>query len=165
METVYIETTIVSYLVADPSRDLAAAAKQQTTRDWWRLQRLQFSCVTSEEAMKEARRGDPNMAARRIDALRDLRRLNPTPLASDLADLIVQSGILPPRAVADAVHLALATAHDVDYLLTWNCRHLANAQILRRVARLVESRVKRLPMVCTPDELMGDFANPGEPLP
>jgi hypothetical protein len=105
------------------------------------------------------------MAALRIEALRDLPRLDPTPLAGKMPLRRINSVKSAARAVADAAHIALATAHEVDYLLTWNCRHLANAQILRRIVRLVESRVKRLPIVCTPDELMGDFASSGEPLP
>ena len=156
METVYIGTTIVSYLVANPSRDLVTAAEQQATRDWWRQRRLLFQCLVSYETLREAARGDANQAQLRLAALSGMPRV---PISADVDGLATQflgTGTLPATARSDAIHLAAAASAGVDYLLTWNCRHLANAQILRRLSREAEARGWQLPTVCTPLELMGE---------
>ena len=156
MEIVYIETTVVSLLVADPSRDLATAGQQQTTRDWWQRRRTAFYCVTSDETLAEAARGDPEQARLRLAALAGLPVLPITVEAERLAAEFLRTGCLPATARSDAVHLAAATRGEVDFLLTWNCRHLANGQILRRLEREADRFGWKLPTVCTPLELMGD---------
>ena len=156
METAYIETSIVSYLVADSSRDLVTAANQQITRDWWRQRRESFACLISQEVLVEASRGDSEQVRRRLEVLAALPRVAVSADAQELARLFLATGCLPPRAVRDGVHLAVATAIATDYLLTWNCRHLANAQILKRLERVAQSAQRVLPRVCTPLELMGD---------
>ena len=163
METVYLETSIVSYLVADPSRDLLTAANQQVTRDWWRQRRSGFACVASQEVLTEASRGDPEQVRRRLAVLATFPRVAVSGGAQELARLFLSTGCLPPKAVRDAVHLAVATAIAADYLLTWSCRHLANAQILRRLEREVRRTGRLLPQVCTPLELMGDSPYEDEP--
>lgn len=159
METVYIETTVVSLLVANPSRDLIIAANQQATRDWWRLRRGDFLCIASPEVLREAGRGDPEQARRRLEVLRKLSAVAVTPEAEGLAEAFVATGALPPLAQSDAAHLAIATVAHADYLLTWNCRHLANGQILRRLSAEAARRGWPLPTVCTPPELMGDLSH------
>lgn len=162
METVYIETTIVSYLVANPSRDLVTAAEQQATRDWWRVRRPLFQCVVSDETLREAARGDAEQARLRLAALSGLGTVAISPEVSNLAAQFLATGALPASARSDAIHLAAAAGAEVDFLLTWNCRHLANAQILRRLAREAAARGWRLPTVCTPLELMGESAYENE---
>ena len=157
METVYIETSIVSYLVADSSRDLVTAANQQMTRDWWQQRRESFACLISQEVIAEASQGDSEQVRRRLEVLAALPRVAVGVHAQELAHLFLATGCLPPRAVRDAVHLAVATAIAADYLLTWNCRHLANAQILKRLEREVRRTGCVLPRVCTPLELMGEL--------
>ena len=156
METVYIETSIVSYLVADPSRDLVTAANQQMPRDWWHQRRESFACVASQEVIVEASRGDPEQVRRRLTVLSSLPRVAINSDAQELARLFLATGCLPAKAARDAVHLAVATSIAADYLLTWSCRHLANAQILKRLEREARSAGFVLPRVCTPLELMGD---------
>jgi hypothetical protein len=156
METVYIETTIVSYLVANPSRDLVTAGQQQATRDWWTRRRSSFYCVVSEETLAEAARGDAEQAALRLAALAGLPVFPISPEAERLAADFLNTGALPTSARADAIHLAVASFVEADYLLTWNCRHLANAQIIRRLEREAVHAGWKLPTVCTPPELMGD---------
>ncbi len=157
METVYIETSVISYLVAEPSRELVTAANQQVTRDWWHRRRASFACLVSQEVVVEASRGDPEQVRRRLTVLAALPRAAVGADAQELAHLFLSTGCLPPKAARDAVHLAVATAIATDYLLTWNCRHLANAQILKRLEREAERAGRRLPHVCTPLELMGDL--------
>ena len=132
------------------------AAKQQATRDWWARLREQLACVVSDEVWREAGRGDREQVRRRLEVLSRLPRLEATAEVERLAGAFLATGALPVRAQSDAAHLALATAVGADYLLTWNCRHLANAQILRRLEREAVKQGWKLPKVCTPPELMGD---------
>jgi hypothetical protein len=155
MESVYVETSVVSYLVAWPSRDPVTAWRQQLTREWWTEQRGQFTCLISQEVIVEASGGDPHTAEKRIDALRDFALLAASAESAKLATELLERGLFPATARADANHLAVATCAAVDYLPTWNCRHLANAQVLRRVEGYLEEHGLRLPRVCTPEELMG----------
>lgn len=156
METVYIETTIVSYLVARPSAEPLKSARQEITRLWWAEQRGKYLCVTSDETAIEAERGDAEQVGLRLQALRDLPRLPNTDAALALAERLKASGVFPPRAATDAIHLALAAAAGVDYLLTWNFRHLLNGAIRRRARRLIETAGFEMPTVCTPEELQPD---------
>ena len=157
METVYIETTVVSYLVANQSRDLITAGQQQATLDWWKRRRSSFYCVVSEETLAEAARGDTEQAARRLAALAGLPVLPIAVEAERLAGDFLRTGALPSSARSDAIHLAVASFAQADYLLTWNCRYLANAQIIRRLEREAVLSGWNLPTVCTPPELMGDL--------
>jgi len=155
METVYLETTFISYLVARPSRDLLVAAHQQASEEWWSSRRGEFKCCVSQVVIDEASVGDPTEVEKRLAIISDMAALEVTEEAESLTQAILAGGILPPRAVRDAAHVAVAAVHVVDYLLTWNCRHLANAQIARRIALVCERLGYRMPIICTPEELMG----------
>jgi hypothetical protein len=155
MESVYLETTFISYLVAQPSRDVIVAAHQQTTHDWWSTRRQDFECSVSQVVLDEASAGDPAEIQKRLDVIRDLPVLEVTKSAESLAQAIITSGVIPPRAIRDAAHIAVAAVHEIDYLLTWNCRHLANAQIMRKIEEVCDQLSERMPVICTPEELMG----------
>jgi hypothetical protein len=155
METVYIETTIISYLVAEPSRDLIVAGHQQITREWWERRRPLFACCISQVVLDEVTAGDEDRARQRLAALAGLRKLPASEAAERLAAAFIETGALPETAARDAAHLAIATAEETDYLLTWNCRHLANAQVLKKVAEVCGREGFKMPYVCTPEELMG----------
>ncbi len=155
METVYIETTVVSYLVADPSGDILKTAKQQATRDWW-FQRSRYLCVVSQEVLDEASEGDAEQVRRRLEALAGLQRLAITADVRELAGNFLATGALPAKAARDAVHLAVATVFGVDILLSWNCRHLVNRHILRRLEEVTRREGLHLPLVCMPLELLED---------
>ena len=159
METVYLETSFISLLVGNPSRDLITAANQQITRDWWRLRRGQFFCVASSEVVREASDGDPVEAVKRQEILRQLTILTISPETDRIMTALLDTRALPPKAQTDAAHLAIAAATKSDYLLTWNCRHLANAQILTRLEAEAARLGWKLPKVCTPSELMGDSSD------
>jgi predicted nucleic acid-binding protein len=152
---VYIETTIVSYLTARTSRDATLAVHQKINREWWERRRAAYDLRVSQFVLDEAGDGDREAAAERLAALRGVPVLADSPEARALAKKIVGSGLLPEAAVIDALHLAMATVHEVDVLLTWNCRHLANAAILGEIGRLVRMNGYEMPIVCTPEELMG----------
>ena len=156
METVYIETTIVSYLVTSPSRDLIVAARQAITHEWWRQARETYRCVTSEEVIREASLGDADPRRRRLELLASLPVLDADDEARSLAKELVQAGLLPVGALSDATHIAIATLNEVEVLVTWNCRHLANPHLLRKLRVFMTARGLELPEVCTPTEMGGE---------
>jgi predicted nucleic acid-binding protein len=161
METVYIETSVVSYLVARPLAGTLSHQWHTWTRDWWGLRRPVFECVISPEVLREAAEGVPEMSRLRLEALSGLTLLRRTPDVDELAEAFLAAGPLPTKAQADAVHLAVATIYRVDYLATWNLKHLANAIILARLRPVAEKRGLRLPVVCTPLQLMGTIEYEG----
>lgn len=152
---VYLETTIVSYLTARPSRDLIIAAHQQLTREWWDNQRAEFDLYTSQLVVQEASAGDAAMAQKRLELLARLPLLTVNPAALALARALIARGPLPNKAGADALHIAVAAVHGLDYLLTWNCRHIANARMYTAVAFKCRTAGYEPPVICTPEELSG----------
>ncbi|HZF01945.1 MAG TPA: type II toxin-antitoxin system VapC family toxin [Methylomirabilota bacterium] len=151
---IYIESTIPSYLVARPARDLIQAARQQLTKDWWEHNRATHELFTSQVVLDEISVGELAMAQFRLESLQTIPLLPVTDGVKELARKILESGLLPATADRDAVHIALASAYNLDILLSWNCRHIANAAIQSRLRRLVESADFELPVICTPEELM-----------
>ena len=156
MESVYLEATFISYLVARPSRDLLVAAHQQISQEWWANRRGAFECAVSQVVIDEASVGDPTEVKKRLAIISGLPALDITADATSLTQAIMAAGILPAHATRDAAHVAVAAVQGVDYLLTWICKHLANAQIARRIALVCERLGYRMPIICTPEELMGD---------
>jgi hypothetical protein len=154
---VYVESTIPSYLVARPARDLLQAARQQLTRDWWDLQRIKHELYTSQITLDEIGAGETEMARQRLGIMTGVAVLDLTPKAEAVAETILQSGMLPPNADSDAAHIALATIHGMDILLTWNCRHIANAVIEVQLRRLLQQKGHDLPTIATPEELLGEM--------
>ncbi len=154
MESVYIETTVLSYLVALPAKDVVIAGHQKTTQDWWTHRREAFDCYISQVVIDEISAGDPSEVRKRLAVADSLDSLAVTEDAEHLTESIITSDILPPKAIRDAAHIAVATVHKVEFLLTWNCKHLANAQIAKRVANLCRSAGYEMPIICTPEELL-----------
>ena len=156
MQTVYIETSIVSYLAARPSRDVLAIARQQLTRQWWETRRSLFDLAISPLVEAEASRGDPEAAAMRLQLIRLLRQIRANSEVRSFAKKLLARGALPKTAADDALHIALAVIHNIDYLLTWNCRHIDNAQTKPVIRGLCHEMGYRFPEICTPEELMGE---------
>lgn len=153
---VYLETTIISYLTAKPSRDLVVAAHQRLTRQWWRRRRDEFSLYVSELVLEEASRGDPGAARRRLELLKPMEVLASDNQALALAMAIVRSGSIPEAASADALHVAVAAVNGMDYLLTWNCAHINNAEIIKKLEHSCSNAGYLCPVVCTPEQLLGE---------
>ncbi|MBU0500858.1 MAG: type II toxin-antitoxin system VapC family toxin [Gammaproteobacteria bacterium] len=160
MAKVYIETSIVSYLTARPSGNLIAAAWQKETLDWWETQRGRFSLYLSELVIEEAGKGDAEAARRRLDALSGITILSLNDAAVDLAQALIEGGGVPRKALDDALHISIAAVHGVDYLLTWNCRHIDNAEMKPRIRSICQAHGNQCPEIATPIELMG-IANDG----
>jgi hypothetical protein len=147
----YIETSIVSYLTAFPSRDLVRAAHQQVTHDWWAV-RAQFELYVSQFVVDEASAGDQAAAAKRLAALQEATLLNTTQSAVSLATELVRMGDLPVKALVDAFHISIAAVHGMDYLLSWNCKHIANAAMRGRIESTCRAHGVEPPTICTPNE-------------
>jgi predicted nucleic acid-binding protein len=152
----YLETTIPSYLVGRLSRDLIVAGHQQITREWWELRRENFDLYASELLLNEVRSGETKLASRRLELLAAVPVLPVSDEILKLAEDLVLKGPIPRKAAADAAHIAVATVHGCDYLLTWNCRHIANAELFRSLRRVIETYGFQVPMLCTPEALMGE---------
>ncbi len=152
-ESVYIETSVVSYLAAKPSRDLITMAHQQLTTEWWENQRQNFDLFASPVVIEEARAGDPNPAARRLKYPDKLTILSVTPEADQLAQALIQKHALPAKAAQDALHIAVATVHGMNYLLTWNFKHIANAHLRGAIEATCRLAGYEAPKLCTPEEL------------
>ena len=154
MPNVYLETTIPSYLAARPSRDLIIAAHQQITHEWWIDARERFELYVSEAVLAEIRAGDPDAAAQRIELVAGLPVLE---LNADVRALVAvyDEGLgLVGRARADLPHFAFAVAYEMDYLLTWNCTHIANGEIVRRLMRVNAELGRFTPLIVTPEEIL-----------
>ena len=156
---VYIETSVISYLVARPSRNIMTEACQLATKQWWNNRRSQFELFTSELVLAEAGQGDPDAARRRKEELKNIPDLEVTASAVTLARTLVGQHALPREAMDDAMHLAVAAVHGIDYLLTWNCRHLDNAEMKPLMRSVCAIAGYRCPEICTPQELMGEQEN------
>ena len=152
--SVYIETTIISYLVARPSRDLIVAAHQQLTQEWWKKRRPVFNCYVSQAVLAEASRGDPAEVLKRQAIMNTLPLLNANDEVAELAEEFLHKRILPAKAAQDAVHIAVAATNGINFLLTWNCTHIANASIEGRISELCRERGFQPPVICTPEQLM-----------
>ena len=150
---VYLETTIPSYLTALPSRDLILAAHQQITRDWWD-RRARFELFVSDLVIREAGAGGEEAAARRLQATGEASVLPLSTEATALARALVNEGPLPAKAAIDALHIGIAVTNGMDYLLTWNCTHIANATMRSRIEAVCRLRRYEPPVICTPEELM-----------
>ena len=153
---VYLETTIISYLTSRPSRDIITAAHQQSTQEWWDSRREKFEVFVSQIVIQEAGEGDDDAIARRLDAIENITQIEIQPEAVSLAQSLVTDGLVPEKAAADALHIAIATVQGMDYLLTWNLKHIANATIRNAIADACRQRGYEPPIICTPEELMED---------
>ena len=157
--SVYIETTIISYLTAWRSPHLIMAAHQEATRDWWDDERHHFDLFVSEAVIQEASAGDSEATSRRLGAIRGIPEFQITNEARYLAKALIRNGKLPDKAGMDALHISVATANGADYLLTWNCRHIANATLQRSMREICEDAGYILPIICTPLELIEEHRN------
>lgn len=156
VKKVYIETTIISYLTAKPSKNILAAAWQELTRKWWAHRRTHFDLFTSELVLFEAHKGDAEAARQRLNALEGIPILTTTDSAVELARRMINEGPLPEKAIDDALHIAFSAVHRIDYLMTWNFKHIDNAEMKPSIRELCRLHSHYCPEICTPQELMGE---------
>jgi hypothetical protein len=152
--SVYLETTIPSYLTAWRSPDLVTAAKQQVTRQWWDNRRRDFDLFVSEVVLIEAAAGDRDAAARRLEILDGVGLLEAKEDSDELVQALVEGLALPEKVAADAAHIALCVVNGIDFLLTWNFTHIANAALRPTIDSICRSFGYEIPVICSPEELM-----------
>ena len=151
---IYLETSLISYVVGRPSRDLITQANQELTREWWEMERQKYELFISELVVREAEVGDPSAVRSRLTLVAPLPRLSTPREVELLAPVLLRAAGLSSNAATDALHMALAAVHGMQYLLTWNCKHIANAVIRRAVERQCIAAGYDPPVICTPQELM-----------
>ena len=153
MEAVYIETSILSYLTAKANRDLIVVAHQEITKEWWET-RNRFELFVSEVVLNEISLGDPDAAKRRIDVITGIPLLELTKESRNFAHKLIRLNLVPEKALADALHIAIAATTGMNYLLTWNCKHIANAITRPKIENLCRDMEITPPVICTPEELL-----------
>lgn len=151
---VYLETSIIGYLTSRPSRDLITAANQQMTHEWWHEHRNSFDVFISQFVLDECRQGDADAVQERLEVLSGIAELDVTEEVERLAEALIKGVPLPDKAEVDALHIAVATVHGIEYLLTWNCTHIANGAMRPRIEAICRSSGYEPPAICTPQELM-----------
>jgi len=149
----YVETSIVSYLTARPSRDVVINANQQLAQEWWE-KRQNFDLFVSQIVIDEVSQGDASFAKKRLDLIQDFPLIEFNDESKDLAKKILRQNVLPPKAALDVFHIAVTTVHKLDFLLTLNCKHIANAFIFRRIEKICRQFGYEPPIVCTPQEIL-----------
>ncbi|MCP5006100.1 MAG: type II toxin-antitoxin system VapC family toxin [Planctomycetes bacterium] len=151
---IYIETSIPSYLTARPCNDIRAMANQNTTIEWWENRRSEFEVFVSEFVIAESLQGNPEASARRMEAIEDIPELDVTEEVKELTKALIAEGPIPEQSEIDAYHIAVATVNGMDYLLTWNCTHIANAIMRPKIEAVCHYHGYEPPIICTPQELM-----------
>jgi len=152
----YVETTVLNYLTARPSRDLIVAGHQQVSQEWWERRRNGFSLFISQLVVDEAGQGDSAAVQRRLELIAGLDMLELTKEVADLASAILKARVIPRTSATDAAHIAVASVHGMDSLMTWNCAHIANAEIAVAVEAVCEAQGFGCPVICTPEGLLGE---------
>lgn len=150
---VYIETSVISYLTARPNNDIRAMANQNATLEWWETQRLNFDLFISEFVVAEASLGPPDAVKRRLEAIADILELQATEEVRVLGQELICRNALPANAEIDAYHVAIATVNGLEYMLTWNCTHIANAHTRSKIEATCRALGYEPPIICTPQEL------------
>ncbi len=152
----YVESSVISYRSARPSRDVIVLSHQEITRIWWEKHLHEYSVFISEVVLDEIRRGDHEAASERLSLVSSMPLLTIEPDVERLALIYQEKLQLPAKSLRDTLHLAVASVHAVDYLVTWNCKHIANAHIRRQLAEINNSEGISTPTICTPEELLDD---------
>lgn len=153
-QTVYIETSVISYLCGRDSRDIVTVARQQITREWWREAFPFYDCFVSPTVLEEISMGDDQASQNRLDSVKELRILGATPEVDTLAEFLLKELEIPEKARSDAYHISYGTIHKVDFLLSWNCKHIANAHVIKKLVTILRDKNLVPPTICTPDELL-----------
>jgi predicted nucleic acid-binding protein len=156
METIYLETTIVGHLVGRIRRDPLIAARQQATRDWWRDEASKYTVLISQLVLDECSEGDPETAAERLEVVKNLDLIEVSDEVDALAAALIAGNAVPASEPRDAFHIAISAVNGINYLLTWNFKHIANASLRERIEQVCREAGFDPPVICTPEELMGN---------
>ena len=155
-QKVYLETSIVSYYTARPSRDLVIAARQEITREIWPMLQENFDIYISALVIQEASRGDKEAAKKRLKEISEFKVLEITPQAQELASLLISGNAIPAESEEDALHIAVASLNGMEFLMTWNFSHINNAFKKSAIIGAIENQGFIPPEICSPEEFIGD---------
>lgn len=153
-QSVYLETSVIGYATSRPSRDLIVVAHQEQTREWFASSRQSYELFISQLVLQESFAGDAEAVKTRQDFLNPFPLLEITDAVASLAETLLKRGALPPKAAGDAFHVAVSAFHGMSFLLTWNCKHIANAAMRPRIECVCRDSGYEPPVICTPEELM-----------
>jgi predicted nucleic acid-binding protein len=153
-KSVYVESTVISYLTAKPSRDVVVAGHQQLTREWWDYSLPKLNPFVSQFVVNEVSAGDPVASKARLKSISTFSLLEMKPEIEHIANQYFRAIRIPEKAKSDAFHLAVATWHGLDFLVSWNCTHIASARVRGIVEQINAQNDFATPMICTPEELM-----------
>jgi len=153
-ESIYLETTVISYYTARPSRDIIVLARQQITREWWPTAKKQFDIFISEAVIQEIQLGDIEAAEKRLNAIEEFYRLELNEEVTEIAQKYMEKLGIPAKSFGDALHLACASLHNIDYLVTWNCTHMANPVMIKKLIKTNDFIGINTPFICTPELLI-----------
>jgi predicted nucleic acid-binding protein len=156
-ESIYLETTVVSYYTSKPSRDIVILAHQEITREWWPRAIKRFDIYISDIVIQEVSSGDPKAVKRRLDEISNFAYLESNDRVEEISKVCIQRLNIPEKSALDATHLALASLYDIDYLVTWNCAHLANGEIIKKLIKINNFLGIHIPIICTPEELLNEL--------
>ena len=155
-KSVYIESSVISYLTARPSRDLVIAGHQAVTAEWWNERRLRYDVYVSPLVVEEISAGDASAAEERLRVITDIPSVTIAAEAESLASALLAANAVPANSGRDALHVAIAATQGMDYLITWNFRHINNASTRMMVVNVVSNFGLVCPVLCSPEELMGE---------
>lgn len=153
---VYVETSVISYLAARTSRDVIIAGRQAATHDWWENHRQRFEVFVSALVEQEIGRGNPEQSRARLEVVATIESIAVSSAAVAISEALLSSAAIPGHCEDDALHIGIATVQGVDFLLTWNFKHINNARKTKDIVRIIEALGYSAPKICTPDELGGD---------
>lgn len=156
---VYLETSVISYYTARPSNDIITLGRQRITEQWWQYALDTFDVHVSPIVFEEAELGDSTASSKRLKVMGHFKVLAIDDIVRQVWSVYMEKLGLPERAIRDAGHLAVASVHDIDYLVTWNCAHIANGDTIRKLSLLNNQLGLPMPIIVTPDELMGRAEN------
>ena len=156
MDTIYLETSVVSYYTGRPSRDIITSGRQQITREWWDSEMKSSQIFISEFVTNEARRGDPEVAQRRKDALKGFEALDVVPDIHALSNEYMRATSLGEKSRVDTLHMATASYYEMDFMLSWNCKHIVNGHIIAIIDLVNQSFGLSSPIICTPESMLED---------
>ena len=151
--SVYIESSVISYLTARPSNDLVKSARQAITVEWWQNEKTRFTIFVSTLVEEEISRGNPEAARRRLEVSEKIPNLSISSDAKEIAEVLISTGAVPSNSEEDALHIGIATAHGMHFLLTWNFKHINNAETKSVINKTIEGLGYIAPILCSPEEL------------
>jgi len=156
MKSVYIESSVISYITARPSRDIVTSARQTITVEWWEEYRNTFEIFVSELVIEEIGSGDSAAANRRLSVIDKIPILEATENSITLAKALITENAVPKSSTEDAIHISIAAVQNIDFLLTWNFKHINNANTRDRISLVISHQGYTCPVLCSPEELINE---------